>query len=181
MLTLCFGAQLGNFTVYKTRLLFRILYDFYEIFTFLNLNLRGIKKYEDKPSIKKFIRREPYLFYSLKKSRWCRNQHKMSTEKSGIFHLIYVNEKDAKDNKALQILRTQLNALTSVGIEEGISSINRSYRETLDDVNQNMFPRQTLTQVLVTLYNYRWNLLRFHLLIVISFHRSHLLNSRLPH
>ena len=67
---------------------------------------------------------------------------------SGVFHLMYVDEKDEKKDKGLKSLQTDLKKLTRVGIAEGLSSINKDYRETMKDVRQKMFPRQTPSEVL---------------------------------
>ncbi len=67
---------------------------------------------------------------------------------SGVFHLMYVDEKDEKKDKGLKSLQTDLKKLTRVGIQEGLSSINKDYRETMKDVRQKMFPRQRPSEVL---------------------------------
>ena len=64
--------------------------------------------------------------------------------KDAVFHLIYVNE---EKEKSLENLQRNLKKLNEVGIKEGAVSIGQGYRETLDSVRHEMFPRQTLTEV----------------------------------
>jgi hypothetical protein len=67
---------------------------------------------------------------------------------NAVFHYIYVNEKDKKEDESLKSLQKKLANLSGIGIKEGVSSINQGYKETLDDVRKKMFPRQAVTEVL---------------------------------
>jgi hypothetical protein len=70
-----------------------------------------------------------------------------STE-NGVFHFIYVDEKDEKDDEKLKRLQANLKKMEEkVGIEEGFSSINKDFEETLHVVATKMFPWQSPSKV----------------------------------
>jgi hypothetical protein len=70
-------------------------------------------------------------------------------EQPGIAHLIYISEKEKKEDKDLRSLQSRLKKMTHiVGIKLGVSSINQGYSKTLDDIGQKMFPWQKPSEVL---------------------------------
>jgi hypothetical protein len=70
---------------------------------------------------------------------------------NGVFHFIYVDEKNEKDDEKLKSLQANLKKLKEkAGIEEGFSSINKDFEETLDIVETKMFPWQSPSKVPTT-------------------------------
>jgi hypothetical protein len=88
------------------------------------------------------------LFNKAQEVNKAQKQRKMKQKDSGVFHLIYVSsEEERNKSKEGETLQTNLDTLTEIGIEKGITLINQSYSETSDAVRQLMFPRQTVTKV----------------------------------
>jgi hypothetical protein len=87
-------------------------------------------------------------FYTLESTQTRTMDKLKSTERGGVYHLVYVDEKDEKEDENLRSLQKKLKELKDVGIEEGFSSINKDYKETIDDFEQVMFPWRTPTEVL---------------------------------